>query len=135
MIELSNTNAQVLAPGQSATFDIVILHTGCAECHRNNSGAIALTQKNAIYELSYNANIGATAAGDAQLGLSLDSTPLPETNAITVTATAGDLANVSASTFVRTCCCGNGGIVTLTNTGTTTINLAANSRLSIKRIA
>ena len=135
MIELSNTNAQVLAPGQSATFDTVILHTGCAECYRKNSGSIVLTQNNAIYEISYNANIGATAAGDAMLGLSLDGTPLLETNAMTVTAAAGDLANVSSSTFVRTCCCGNGGTITLTNTGTTTINLGINSRLSIKRIA
>lgn len=135
MIELTNSTDQTLAPGQSATFDTVILHTGCAECHRNNSGSISLTQNNAIYEVSFNCNIGATAAGDGTIGITLDGSPLTETNSIVVTAAAGDLQNVSASTFVKTCCCGNGDNVLLTNNGTTSINLGANPRLSVKRIA
>lgn len=135
MIELTNSTDQTLAPGQSATFDTVILHTGCAECHRNNSGSISLTQNNAIYEVSFNCNIGATVAGDGTIGITLDGSPLTETNSIVVTAAAGDLQNVSASTFVKTCCCGNGDNVLLTNNGTTSINLGANPRLSVKRIA
>jgi len=132
MIELSNSIAQTLAPGQSAIFDTVILHVGCTECHRNNSGSINLNQNNAVYEISFNGNIGGTAAGDATIGITLDGAPLPETNSTVVTATAGDLQNVSASTFVKTCCCGNGNTVLLTNTGTTEINLGANPRLSVK---
>lgn len=135
MIELSNSNAQVLAAGQSATFDTILLHTGCAECHRKNSGAINLTQKNAIYEVSYNCNIGATAQGDGQIGITLDGSPLSETVALTVTAAAGDLANVSGCTLVKTCCCGNPGTILLTNTGTTDINLGATPQLTVKRIA
>lgn len=38
MIELSNTADQVLTAGQSITFDKVLLKTGCAECHRANTG-------------------------------------------------------------------------------------------------
>lgn len=37
MISLSNTTAQTLTPGQSITFNTVVLHTGCAECHRANT--------------------------------------------------------------------------------------------------
>ena len=136
MIELSNTNAQVLAAGQSATFDTVLLHTGCAECYRQNSGLVALTQRNAIYEISFNCNIGTTAAGGtAQIGITLSGAPLEETNAIVPTVAAGDLANVSGETFVKTCCCNAANTILLTNTGTTEINVDANGRLSIKRVA
>jgi len=135
MIELSNSNAQVLAPGQSATFDAVILHTGCAECHRINSGSINLTQKNAIYQVGYNVNIGGVAEGDAQIAIALDGAPLAETTQKVVTAAAGDLQGVSAETFVQTCCCGFAGSITLTNTGTTSINLDKNPRFSVKRVA
>lgn len=135
MIVLSNSNAQVLAAGQSATFNIVILHTGCGECYRQNSGSVNLTQKNAVYMLGYNCNIGGVAAGEAQIAMSLDGSPLLETTGKTVSAAAGDLQSVSGETFVKTCCCGFAGTVTLTNTGTTEINLDANPRLSVKRVA
>lgn len=134
MIELSNTNAQVLAAGQSATFDTVILDIGCAECHRKNSGAINLTQKKAVYEVSYNCNIGGTAEGEAEIGITLDGSPLQETIAKVVTAAAGDLTNVSASTFIQTCCCEVASTILLTNTGTTEINLDEQPRISVKRI-
>ena len=133
MIELSNSNAQVLAAGQSATFDLVILHSGCGECHRPNSGSIELAQRNAIYEASFNCNIGGVVAGDAQISLTVNGSPLNETTSKVVSAAAGDLQNVSASTFIRTFCCGNNSIL-LTNTGTTDINLDANPRLSVKKI-
>lgn len=137
MIELSNTNAQTLAAGQSAVFDIVLLHTGCAECHRPGSNAVFLTQKNGIYEVSFNANIGATTAGDtAELSITLNASTLQETTSSVVSVAAGDLQNVSASTFVKTFCCGGIGYsVLLTNTGTTEINIGDHPRLSIKRIA
>lgn len=135
MIELSNTNAQVLAAGQSVIFNTVLLHTGCGECHRPNSGSVNLAQKNAIYEVSYNANIGSTTTGDAQLAITLDNSPLPETTGKVVTEAAGDLQNISASTFIQTCCCNAANSILLTNTGTTEINVDSFSRLSIKRIA
>lgn len=134
-MNFSNTNAQVLAAGQSVIFDIPLLHTGCGECHRPNSSAVFLAQKKAIYEVSFNANIGGTAAGDAQLAITLDGAPLQETTAKVVTATAGDLQNVSASTFIQTCCCNVPNSILLTNTGTTEINVDVSGRLSVKRIA
>lgn len=134
MIELSNSNAQVLSAGQSMAFDLVLLKVGCAECHRNNSGAINL-RNNKIYEVSFNCNIGATAEGqNAQLAITLDGSPLQETTVIVPTAAAGDLTNVFASTFISTCCCEGNNTVLLTNTGTTDINVAAYPRFSSKKI-
>ena len=102
MIELSNTNAQTLSAGQSVIFDVTLLHTGCAEFHRPNSAPTRLTQKNAIYEISYNGNIGATTAEEGQISLAINGSPLPETTAKVITAAAGDLQNVSAQTFIST---------------------------------
>ena len=136
MIELSNTNAQVIPAGQSVVFDTVLLHTGCAECYRLNSSFIGLTQRNAIYEISFNCNIGSTTAGGtAQLAITLGGAPLQETTAKTISTAAGDLENVSASTFVKTCCCAVADTILLTNTGTEDINVDAHGRLSVKRIA
>lgn len=136
VIVLSNTIAQTLAPGQSLTFDTVIMHTGCAECYRKNSGSVILRAQNAIYECQFGANIGSTtAATDAQLALELDGSPLLETTMISVTTTAGDLNKVSCDTAIKTCGCGGANSVTVVNTGTTTINIGANSCLFVKRVA
>lgn len=136
MIELSNSNAQTLSAGQSVIFDLTLLHTGCGECHRANSGVINLAQKNAIYEISFNGNIGATAAGSpAEVAITLDGSPLLETTAIVPTITAGDLTNVNGKTLIKTCCCNAANAILLTNTGTSTINFAANGRISIERKA
>ena len=136
MIELSNSNAQTLSAGQSAIFDTVLLHTGCAECHRLNSSSIVLTRPNAIYEISYSANIGTTVAdGTGELSITINGSPLFETTSIVTTAAGGDLQNVCNSTFIKTCCCETNLSISLTNTGTTILNLAAHPRISIKRLA
>ena len=134
MLELTNSTDQVLAAGQSAVFDTVLLQLGCTECHRKNSGSVTLNRKNSIYEVSFNCNIGATTTDDATIGITLDNAPLTETNAIVVTAAPGDLQNVSGSTYVETCCCGSGGTILLTNNGTTSINLGQYPRLTVRRI-
>ena len=73
---------------------------------------------------------------DAQISITLNGSVLPETTAKTVTAVAGDLINVSGSTFIKVPCVNNLTFsVLLTNTGTTELNIDANTRLSIKRIA
>ena len=135
MIVLSNTVAQTLAPGQAMTFDTEVLHTGCAECHRNNSGAVIFRANGAIYYCNFSANIGATEAGVAQIALVVNGAPLPETTMIHTTATAGDLNRVSCGTAVKTCCGMGGESVTVVNTGTTTVTIGANPCLFIKRVA
>lgn len=134
MIVLSNSVAQTLAPGQSATFDIIVSHTGNAECFRQNSGAVRLRCRNAIYDVECGANIGATASGAAQIAVYFDGAPLLETTMISQTATAGELNNVNRKTSVNTCCC-NGGAITVVNAGTTEITLGANPILYIRRVA
>lgn len=134
MIVLSNSVAQTLAPGQSATFDTIILHTGNAECFRNNSGAVRLRCRNAIYDTHFGANIGAVAPGTAQIAIGFDGTPLLETTMIHETTTAGDLDSVSRDTAVNTCCC-DGGAITIINTGTNEITIGANPVLYIRRVA
>ena len=133
MIILSNSTAQTLGPGQSATFDTIILKIGKSECFRLNSGAVRLKFPGRIYNIYAGANIGATAPGPAQIALTFDGSPLLETTMISQTATAGDLNNVSRETAIDTGCC-NGGAVTLINTGTSEITLGANPILYIKRI-
>lgn len=134
MIELSNTAAQTIAPGQSLTFDTVILKTGCAEAHRTNSGIITLKADCAVYEIHFAANISATAAGTAQLAIALDGEPLVETTMINSIGTAGDPENAATATLVKTGC-GCCGKISVTNTGTTSVIVSANPAFFVKRVA
>lgn len=134
MIELSNTAAQTIAPGQSLTFDTVLLKTGCAEAHRTNSGIITLKANCAVYEIHFAANISATTAGTAQLAISLDGEPLVETTMINTISTAGDPDNAATATLVKTGC-GCCGKISVTNTGTTSVIVSDNPALFVKRVA
>lgn len=134
MIELSNTSEQTLTPGQSLTFDTVILKTGCAEAHRTNSGIVTLRADCAIYEVHFAANLSGTAAGPVQLSITLDGEPLPETTMINTVSTAGDLDNAATTTLIRTGC-GCCGRVSVTNTGTSDVVVGANPALFVKRVA
>lgn len=133
MIVLSNTTAQTLAPGQAITFDDVVLHSGCGECHRRNTGSVKL-RANGVYDVSFSGNIGAEAPGPAQLAIQLGWATLPETTMISQTAAAGDLNNVATSTGVKNCC-GDYDRITVVNTGTTPLVVGANSSLFIKRLS
>lgn len=133
MIILTNNASLELDPGQSLTFNTVILHTGCAECYRPGSGAVTLRMQQAIYDIDLKANIGATAPGAANLTIFLDGSPMPETVMISTTAAAGDVNNVACSTGVRTCCCGP-ETITIANNGDTTV-IVEQPLLKIKRVA
>ena len=133
MIELSNTTAQTIAPGQALTFDTVILNTGCGECHRANSGIITL-RKIGIYEIHFSANIAGTTTGPVQLSIELDGEPLAETTMISTPVAAADADNVATSTLVKTCagCCGR---LTVVNTGTSDVVVSPNPVFYVKRVA
>lgn len=134
MIELSNTAAQTIAPGQSLTFDTVILKTGCAEGHRTNSGIVTLKANCAVYEVHFAANVSGTAAGPVQLAITLDGEPLAETTMISTVTTAADPNNVATATLVKTACdcCAH---ISVTNTGTSDVVVSANPALFVKRVA
>lgn len=134
MIELSNTTAQTIAPGQPLTFDSVLLKGGISESHRPNSSIVTLKAKCSIYEIHFAANIAGTAAGPIQLSVALDGEPLAETTMITTPAAAGDATNVATATLIRTdCnCCGR---VTVVNTGVSDVIVSPNPALFVKRVA
>lgn len=130
MIELSNTTAQTLAPGQTLTFDEVIIHKGCCECHRRGTGSVKL-RSNGVYRASFSGNIdGATADAPVQLALSLGGSPLLET---TMISAASGVNNVATSTLIQNCC-GDYDRVTVTNTGTIPVVVSPNANLSIYKI-
>ena len=135
MIILTNSSSLTLGPGQSATFDTVLLHTGCAECFRPGSGTVILTAPNAIYDISAGGNIGSTTVGNANLTVFLNGSPMSETSMNSATAAVGDTNSVSRESGVRTCCCKNvSEAITLRNNGDTTIVLE-NPLLKIRRVA
>lgn len=132
MIVLSNTTEQTLAPGQSITFDEVILHSGCGECHRKNTSSVKL-RANGVYIVAWSGNIGGpTAATPVQLSVSLGGSPLLETTMISVPAAVADRNNVSTQTRVKNCC-GDYDRVTITNTGENSVIVAPNSSFVIDR--
>ena len=110
MIQLSNSTTQTLAPGQSLTFDSVLLKSGCT------------------------GNVSATAANPVQLAIQLDGETLPETTMYEEITTAGVGQNVAAATLIRTGC-GCCGRVSIVNTGTTTVEVLPNVSFFVKRVA
>lgn len=134
MIELSNTTAQTLTPGQSLTFDVVLLKSGCAEAHRANSGIVTLRANGGTYEVHFAGNVSGTAAGLIQLSLELDGEPLAETTMISTVTTAADSNNVATATLIKTGC-GCCGRVNVVNTGTTDVVVSPNTALFVKRVA
>lgn len=131
MIVLSNSQQQTLLPGQALTFDIVKLHSGCGECHREGSSTVKM-KCSGIYELVFHANIGATVVGPVQLALQVGGETLLETTMISTAAAVGDLNNVGAETRVRNCC-GDYDRVTVVNTGTGDVVVGANAALVVGR--
>lgn len=134
MIELTNTIAQIIPAGESLTFDTVLLHTGCGECHRKGSGAVKM-RANGIYEVYFAANItNASAAVGVALVMSIGGERMTETTMVSVPATAGDFNNVSVQKYVKSCC-NDYSRVTITNAGTTDVTVGAYPIFSVKRVS
>lgn len=132
MTSLSNTTAQTLQPGQSITFDKIVLKTGCGECYRSSTSSVKL-RCNGVYVLSFHGNISGAAAGDVvDLAIQVGGVTLPETLMQYVTVTAAINGNVSAETPFENCC-GDYDRVTVTNVGSIPVNVAANSILTVYR--
>lgn len=138
MIVLSNSTTQTIDPGEIATFDTVVLHTGCSECHRKGTGVINLSSRGNCnnkpkYEIFFNGNVGGAAGTQPNLIVGLGVATLPET-IMTETITAEtDVHNVSAHTFLDNCC-DNFNSLTIRNVGTTPVTMAANPAFSVRRI-
>lgn len=134
MIELTNSAAQTIQPGQSVTFDTVVLHTGCGECYRRNTPSVKL-RANGIYEVSFSGNVSGTTAGTAvQLAIALGGIGLLETVMVSTPAAANAFNNVSTGTFIQNTC-GDYDRVTVINTGTVPVLLAANMNFRVRRMS
>lgn len=134
MISVSNTTAQTLTAGQSISFDRINLHTGCAECFRNNTPSVKL-RANGIYEINFKGDIAAGAATTAvQLAIQIGGVTIPESRMIATSTASGDVYTVSVSIPVKNTC-GDYDRITVTNVGTASLTVSANSVLYIRRVS
>lgn len=134
MIEVSNTTTQTLQPGQSISFDKILLRTTCgSECrNRQVPSSIKLCAKG-IYELHFNGNVTSDTAGAAtQLAMAIGGAPLVETAMNATITAANDILNVSTSTLLRNCCC-DLDRVSVTNIGTVPVTVVQNSNFYVIR--
>ncbi len=133
MTVLSNLTAQTIAPGQSVTFDKVILKAGCGECYNSQLPRSIKAKGQGIYSLGFSGNVtSATAGAVLQLAIAVGGQPLLETGMNASPATAGTLQNISTETRFRVCCCDLDRFSVI-NTGTTAVTLAPNSAFVIER--
>lgn len=128
MIVASNSAVQTLTPGQSIIFDKTIMSNECGCCLRRSS--VKLTRKG-VHTISFSGNIGATTADtEAEITVEVGGETLPETRMVTMSSAAGEVNNVSTTTKYNVCC-SSFSVVKVTNTGTSTINIDANTSLVI----
>ena len=137
MLTLTNTTEQIIAPGQSITFDLTLLRTGCcprAERHRVGSTNVELLNGN-IFNVDFSANIAGEAAGAIQLAVFVNGEALPESTMISTPAAANELNNVARPGLkIRKLGCSD--TVSVRNNGTANIILPAKSAyLSVYRQA
>lgn len=132
MIVVSNSTEQTLQPGQSITFDLIRLHTGCGECHRQGSSSVKLRCQG-VYDVSFSGNIsGSTGGTEVQLSIELGGEILPETTMKSMPSSPGDFNNVATGTYVCSGC-GDYSRVTVTNTGAAPVVVDQNTCLKIGR--
>lgn len=133
MIVLSNLTAQTIAPGQSVTFDKVILKSGCCECYNSQLPRSAKINARGIYSLGFSGNVTSATAGAAlQLAIAVGGQPLVETAMNSSPAAANVLNNISTETRYRICC-DDLNRISVINTGATPVILAPNSALVLDR--
>lgn len=134
MIEVSNVAAQTLQPGQAITFDKVLLHTGCGECHNRMVPTYVKLRCRGVYDIEFHANITGAANAVLQLAIAVDGSAMPQTAMNAVPAAVNNLMNVSAGTFLDTRCC-DLDRVSVINTGLVPVTIAPNSSFRIARRA
>lgn len=137
MIQLSNSTAQNLAPGQALVFDTIIAKScRCrSECFSLQlPTSVKLTGGcGSVYDVEFSGNIAATdTAGQLQLSIALQGQSIPVTQMNSYPAAVGQFNNVSNGTYV-VLSCSDLDRVSIINTSTTTITVAANANLRIRR--
>lgn len=133
MLVLSNINAQLLQPGQSITFDKVILDCGYGECFNSQSPKSAKLCAKGVYALSFSGNVTSGTVGDQlQLAIAVGNQPLIYSAMNATVSTANGLENISTEIRYRNCCC-DMDRVSIINTGAVPVTIAPNSAFVIDR--
>ena len=129
MVIYSNTAEQVLAVGQSLTLTKI---SGCTCNNQVNPTPGAKVKGNGVFGVSFSGNIAsATAAVPIQLSIAINGTVIPTTQMSDTPSVADTFRNVSTTTgFSGNCCC-LGTNITVVNTGTNPVTVAANSSLVV----
>ena len=139
MLELSTSNEQTLAPGAALVFDRTILGCNCGCCHRNNTATVKILN-GGTHRITFDGNIAVPTGvtpptTGVQLQVSLSGTPLPEGRMVVTPGAAGQFFNVSTNIGEKTCkCCKSFDTVTIVNTGTTAVTVAAGATLIVERV-
>lgn len=134
MIVLSNLTAQTLQPGQSVTFDKVILRSGNGECFNSQlPKTVKLRSGCGTYSVGFSGNVASPTAGAAlQLAVTVGGQPLVETAMNSTPSAANVLNNISTETRFKNCC-SDADRLSVTNTGAVPVILAPNSAFVIER--
>lgn len=139
MLELSTNAVQTLAPGQALAFDRTIIGSNCGCCHRNGSSTVKMLN-GGTHKVTFHANIavptGVTPPTTGiQLQIALSGSPLPEGRMTVTPGAAGQFFNVSSAIAEKMCKCSKSfDTVTIVNTGTTSVDVAAGANLIIERM-
>lgn len=127
MIELTNSAAQTVQPGAAVTFDTVMLHTGCGECFTKGIPSVKLRAIGGTYKIDFTGNVSGTAANTpVQLAVALGGVAIP--------AAENAFNNIAIGTYAKNTCC-DLNRVSIVNTGTVPVLLAANMNLRIARVS
>ena len=135
MIELTNSIAQIVEADDRVLFDRVIVHSGCAERHREGSGAITLT-KPGKYKVSFSGNIAVPTGGtidEVALALMVDGDVLTGTIMRVTPAAVEEYFNVSTVRIVDVYC-GSSVTIAVENYGIDAA-LVDNPNLLVVRVA
>ena len=135
MIELTNSAAQTVQPGAAVTFDTVMLHTGCGECFTKGIPSVKLRAIGGTYNIDFTGNVSGTAADTpVQLAVALGGVAIPATVAVSTPAAENAFNNIAIGTYAKNTC-GDLNRVSIVNTGTVPVLLAANMNLRIARVS
>lgn len=137
MIQLSNTAALTLTPGETATFDSVLYNS----CNNKNEffmmGTGGVSVVPGTYEVSFAANLGATAATTAvQVAIAYNGTPIAGgTIETSPGATIGDPNAVYRSRVVKVPCAMRGATFSIINpSDTVEVVIDPGSVFSVRRL-
>lgn len=136
MIQLSNSTAQTLAPGQALVFDVIV-NKSCRcrnECFSSQMPtSVKLTGGcGSVYDVEFSGNVSGAAGDQLQLAIAVLGQPIPVTTMDSTPSAANQLNNVSNGTYIPITCA-DLDRVSIINSGTTNLTVAPNSNFRVRR--